>query len=271
MNSLGGGIPVGLIPWLPVLVTGAVMIVLGLYSAFLGLRAERRRARVIYGLTLFAYTTWIYPALLGMVSTVLFIHPDPQALRIPAAILQGLGILIALYVSGRHAGYVFRIICCSIGVLVGLVVGILLRMSLGIASPILAIVVPAMLALAFGWVGWERGPGIRMGWKIVCFAAAGAGMAASGSIAILSAWLEDKPLAQWVDLVLSILSPQLKILVSGISLADMLASAAVTAIIFMLGAAAQCAQLKRIAPQESSVCDVIADLLLRLRRSVASR
>jgi hypothetical protein len=263
--------PATLLQWGPVLGTGAVMIALGLYSAFLGLHAERRRARLIYGLTLFAYTTWIYPALLGLASSVLFMHPDPHLLRVAALILQGAGIIVALYVSGRHAGYVFRIICCSIGILVGLVLGLVLRTMIGVANPIFGIVVPVVTAAAFGWLGWQEGPGIRSGWKIVCFAAAGAGMTASGSIAILVAWFRDEPLGQWVDLVLSILSPPLKYLVSGISFTEMLASFAVTAVIFVLGAATQCGQLKRTAPHETSVCNMINAALVRAGASLSAR
>lgn len=263
--------PATLLQWVPVLGTGVVMIALGLYSAFLGLRAERRRARLIYGLTLFAYTTWIYPALLGLASSVLFMHPDPHLLRSAAMVLQGAGIVVALYVSGRHAGYVFRIICCSIGILVGLLLGLVLRTAIGIASPIVAVIVPIVTAAAFGWLGWQEGPGIRAGWKIVCFAAAGAGMTASGGVAILFAWFDDEPLGQWMDLVLSILSPPLKYLVRGISLTEILASAAVTAIIFVLGAMTQCGQLRRSAPTETSVCAMIAAAVARAGRALSAR
>lgn len=263
--------PVTLLQWGPVLSIGAIMIAMGLYSAFFGLSAERRRTRLIYGLTLFAYMTWIYPALLGLVSGVLFMHPDPHVLRIGAVILQGAGLVIALYVSGRHAGYVFRIICCSIGVLVGLTIGLVLRTTLGIASPIFGIVVPAVAALIGGWIGWQKGPTVRAGWKIACFAAAGAGMTASGSVAIIIAWLKDEPLRQTFDLVLSILSPPLKFLISDFSIAEMLASAAVTAIVFALGAATQCAQLRRTAPGEAAVCDLVIARLAQAGKSLKTR
>ncbi|MBL8699874.1 MAG: hypothetical protein JNK67_15960 [Alphaproteobacteria bacterium] len=256
--------PVTLLQWGPVLAMGSIMIAMGLYSAFFGLYAERRRARLIYGLTLFAYMTWIYPALLGLMSSVLFMHPDPHVLRAGAVILQGAGLVIALYVSGRHAGYVFRIICCSIGILVGLAFGLVLRTTLGIASPIFGIVVPAVTAAIGGWIGWEKGPTVRAGWKIVCFAAAGAGMTASGSVAIIVAWLKDEPLRQTFDLILSILSPPLKLLISDFSIAEMLASAAVTAIVFVVGAAIQCGQLRRSAPNEAAVCDLIIARLARI-------
>jgi hypothetical protein len=252
------------VAWILLGVACAGLIGAGLYVGFFGLRAEQRRAQLIYTLTLFVYLSWVVPALLGIASGALSFKPERPALRILHSALLAVGFVAAFWVSGRYRGYVFRIIGASIGVLVGLCLGALLRPLLTAGST-LALLLPLALALALGAYGWQLGADVRAGWKITSFAMAGAGLAGSGATALIVAAAEGDPGGQLGEMILGAISTALKVAVAGVKMWEVVLSTVLWLALFVAGAAAQCRAHARAAPDEATLCLRLLGAL-RLRR-----
>jgi len=231
------------------------MIGLGGYSCFFGLHAEQRRTKLIYTLTLAIYATTICPLLLKIGSIIGWVSPDTAATRSFALALELVGLAFAIYMSGRYSRYVFQVIFATIGGIIGLAAGLAIRWFGMVTSQMLVLLVPIALAVIGGAIGWGTAKQVRPAWKILCFSVAGGGLATTGAVGLLAAWIKSDPFGQLLDLSLSAISPLLKYLFIGIpSAGEMAATIALSVILIFTGISWQCRWLQRQAPNESTVC-----------------
>lgn len=242
--------------WYLLLLICAAMFGFGSYLCFFGLSSEQRRAKLIYTLVLSVFVLWILPILVSILNAATVLSPEAQVSRGVTFVFGGLGIGLAMFLSNRYSSYVFRIVCASIGVLAGLAVGTWLRVGIGLTGQFAAILVPIAFAVAFGLYGWSRGGDIRNSGKILYFSATGSTLATSGVTAAVSAWYEDDPGSQIIDLILSTISPLINYMFfkNLPSLGEIAMSFAIWTLFLIAGIAWQCYSLQAREPDESSIC-----------------